>query len=120
MVGAAFLQLNKVRDACADFLISRYCNLFSYIYFEQIVMKHIYFYFDRFHSHNVLGIRQFADSLSCSQLVTAAEKYIHSNFAKVSQSEEFLSLSKIFVFNLHFEIFVIGKIFSFQLQLLMN
>lgn len=23
MVGAAFLQLNKVRDACADFLISR-------------------------------------------------------------------------------------------------
>lgn len=24
MVGAAFLQLNKVRDACADFLVSRY------------------------------------------------------------------------------------------------
>lgn len=24
MVGASFLQLNKVRDACADFLISRY------------------------------------------------------------------------------------------------
>lgn len=23
MVGAAFLQLNKVRDACADFLVSR-------------------------------------------------------------------------------------------------
>lgn len=27
MVGSAFLQLNKVRDACADFLISRYTNL---------------------------------------------------------------------------------------------
>lgn len=24
MVGASFLQLNKVRDACADFLISRF------------------------------------------------------------------------------------------------
>lgn len=70
MVGAAFLQLNKVRDACADFLVSR------------------------FHAHNVLGIRQFADSLGCTQLVTEAEKYIHSNFTKVAQSEEFLNLSK--------------------------
>lgn len=70
MVGASFLQLNKVRDACAEFLISR------------------------FHAYNVLGIRQFADSLSCAQLVTAAEKYIHLYFAKVALSDEFLSLSK--------------------------
>lgn len=48
----------------------------------------------RFSAHNVLGIRQFADSLSCTQLVTAAEKYIDRYFAKVSQSEEFLSLSE--------------------------
>lgn len=70
MVGASFLQLNKVRDACAEFLISR------------------------FHAYNVLGIRQFADSLSCAQLVTAAEKYIHLYFAKVALSDEFLNLSE--------------------------
>lgn len=70
MVGASFLQLNKVRDACAEFLISR------------------------FHAYNVLGIRQFADSLSCARLVTAAEKYIHMYFAKVALSDEFLSLSE--------------------------
>lgn len=70
MVGASFLQLNKVRDACAEFLISR------------------------FHAYNVLGIRQFADSLSCAQLVTAAEKYILINFAKVALSDEFLNLSE--------------------------
>lgn len=70
MVGAAFLQLNKVRDACADFLVSR------------------------FHAHNVIGIRQFADNLGCTQLVAEAEKFIHTNFTNVSQSEEFLSLGK--------------------------
>lgn len=68
MVGSSFLQLNKVRDACADFLISR------------------------FHSHNVLGIRQFADSLGCLHLVSAAEKYIHQYFSKVAQSDEFSAL----------------------------
>ncbi|XP_037923968.1 kelch-like protein 18 isoform X1 [Hermetia illucens] len=68
MVGASFLQLNKVRDACAEFLISR------------------------FHPHNVLGIRHFADSLGCAQLVTAADKYINLYFSKVSQSDEFLAL----------------------------
>lgn len=71
MVGASFLQLNKVRDACAEFLISR------------------------FHAYNVLGIRQFADSLSCAQLVAAAEKYIHLYFAKVALSDEFLNLSEL-------------------------
>ncbi|XP_055852727.1 kelch-like protein 18 [Episyrphus balteatus] len=69
MVGASFLQLNKVRDACADFLISR------------------------FNPHNVLGIRQFADSLACTQLVQSADKYINHNFSKVSDSEEFLTLN---------------------------
>ncbi|XP_017076911.2 kelch-like protein 18 [Drosophila eugracilis] len=68
MVGASFLQLSNVRDACASFLISR------------------------FHPHNVLGIRTFADSMICRQLIDAADKYIDQNFAKVSQSEEFLAL----------------------------
>lgn len=41
----------------------------------------------------MLGIRQFADSLGCSQLVTEAENYIHSNFSKVSLSDEFVNLT---------------------------
>lgn len=48
----------------------------------------------RFHAHNVLGIRQFADSLGCQHLVTAAEKYIHQYFSKVAQSDEFAALGK--------------------------
>uniref|UniRef100_T1GHS7 BTB domain-containing protein n=1 Tax=Megaselia scalaris TaxID=36166 RepID=T1GHS7_MEGSC len=68
MVGASFLQLNKVRDACADFLI------------------------EGFHPNNVLGIRHFADSMSCMHLISAADKYINLYFTKVSQCDEFLSL----------------------------
>ncbi|KAI9579963.1 kelch-like protein 18 [Glossina fuscipes] len=68
MVGASFLQLLKVRNACADFLISR------------------------FHPHNVLGIRMFGNTMSCTHLIQAAEKYIDQNFTKVSQSDEFLAL----------------------------
>lgn len=41
----------------------------------------------------MLGIRQFADSLSCPHLVAAADKYIHHYFCKVSKSDEFLGLS---------------------------
>lgn len=44
----------------------------------------------------MLGIRQFADSLGCSQLVSEAENFIHSNFTKVSLSDEFINLSKYF------------------------
>ncbi|XP_055538734.1 kelch-like protein 18 isoform X2 [Wyeomyia smithii] len=69
MVGASFLQLNKVRDACADFLKSR------------------------FHPQNVLGIRHFADTLSCTQLITSADRYIHQYFSRVAFSDEFLALN---------------------------
>lgn len=69
MVGASFLQLNQVRDACAKFLITR------------------------FHPHNVLGIRNFADSLTHIQLLTAADKFIHNYFSKIASSDEFLNLS---------------------------
>lgn len=47
----------------------------------------------RFNPHNVLGIRQFADSLACTHLVQSADKYIDYNFSKVSDSEEFLTLN---------------------------
>lgn len=69
MVGASFLQLNRVRDACADFLISK------------------------FHPHNVLGIRRFADSMACANLVTAADNYTNNYFIRVMHSDEFIALS---------------------------
>lgn len=68
MVGASYLNLNKVKDACAEFLQTR------------------------FHPQNVLGIRNFADTLSCGPLLEEANKYIHRYFQAVSQGEEFLSL----------------------------
>lgn len=69
MIGAAFLQLNKVRDACANYL------------------------FQRLHPQNALGVRQFADTLGCSTLVESADKYIEQCFHEVSLSEEFSNLS---------------------------
>lgn len=68
MFGASFLQLPRVKNACADFLKNR------------------------FNPNIVLGIRNFADTLGCSQLVNAADKYIQQNFRDVSLSEEFLSV----------------------------
>ena len=40
-----------------------------------------------------MGIRNFADALSCSVLVDAANRYLHRHFVGVSKSEEFLALS---------------------------
>lgn len=70
MVGAAFLSLHNVKDACAEFLITR------------------------FHPQNVLGIRHFADSLSCTPLLEQSNKYIQQYFQEVAQSDEFLNLSQ--------------------------
>jgi kelch-like protein 18 len=69
MIGASFLQLNKVRDKCAFFLSNK------------------------FHPQNVLGIKSFADSLSHASLVESADKYINNNFPAISSSEEFMQLS---------------------------
>uniref|UniRef100_A0A182N2A3 Kelch-like protein diablo n=1 Tax=Anopheles dirus TaxID=7168 RepID=A0A182N2A3_9DIPT len=69
MVGASFLQLNEVRDACAKFLKRK------------------------FHPQNVLGIRQFADTLGCSKLIVSADRYIHQHFSKVANGDEFVALS---------------------------
>lgn len=69
LVGANFLQMTKVRDACAEFLISK------------------------FHPHNVLGIRRFADSMCCSNLMSAADNYVNSYFLKVALADEFLALT---------------------------
>lgn len=71
MIGASFLQLNNVRDACANFLIKK------------------------FHPQNVLGIKSFGDSLSHAPLVTAADKYINQNFTAISSSDEFMQLAQV-------------------------
>ncbi|KAL3181031.1 hypothetical protein MRX96_037091 [Rhipicephalus microplus] len=68
LVGASFLQLLKVREACSEFLVKR------------------------LHPANVLGIRSFADTLGCPGLVEATNKFIQKHFLDVCQSDEFLAL----------------------------
>ena len=68
MMGASFLQLSVVRDACADFLMTRLLP------------------------HNVLGVMNFADTLGCISLVKACQKFIKKFFSHVVQSDEFLML----------------------------
>lgn len=68
LVGASFLQLLKVREACSEFLVKR------------------------LHPNNVLGIRAFADTLGCPALVEATNKFIQMHFLDVCQSFEFLAL----------------------------
>lgn len=46
----------------------------------------------RFHPQNVLGIRNFADSLGHAQLVASADKFINYEFTSISHSDEFLQL----------------------------
>ena len=69
LVSASFLGLQKVCDACSEFLKVR------------------------LQPNNVLGIKSFAESLSCPNLVTAAKKFIEKFFETVSKSDEFLQLS---------------------------
>ncbi|XP_030764134.1 kelch-like protein 18 [Sitophilus oryzae] len=76
MIGASYLQLNKVRDACANYLLQR------------------------IHPQNALGFRHFAESLGSSTLAESAEKYIDWYFHEVSQHEEYLSLSLVEIKNL--------------------
>ena len=70
MMGASFLQLSRVRDACAEFLTNRLAPC------------------------NVIGMKSFADSLSCAPLLAACDRFAHKFFtAVVETSEEFLGLS---------------------------
>lgn len=68
-MGASFLQLNKVRDACAN-----------------VLMSHL-------HPYNALGIYNFADQLNCGSLIEEASKYISQYFHQIANSDEFLALS---------------------------
>lgn len=69
LVGASFLQLQKVSDACCAFLTRG------------------------LHASNVLGVKSFADALGCRNLVKEAKRYIKKHFEKVASSEEFLTLT---------------------------
>ncbi|XP_071567569.1 kelch-like protein 5 [Temnothorax nylanderi] len=66
---ACKLQLNPVIKACCQFLI------------EQL------------HPSNCLGIRMFADTQGCSELVEYAHAYTTKHFMEVTKSQEFLLLS---------------------------
>ncbi|XP_054163142.1 kelch-like protein 18 [Oppia nitens] len=68
LIGASFLQLFTVRDACCEYLKIR------------------------LNTNNVLGVKSFADSLSCDTLVEASKKFIQKHFKEVSKSDEFLGL----------------------------
>ncbi|XP_017168894.1 kelch-like protein 18 isoform X3 [Mus musculus] len=68
LMGASFLQLQSIKDACCTFLR------------------------ERLHPKNCLGVRQFAETMMCAVLYDAANSFIHQHFVEVSLSEEFLAL----------------------------
>lgn len=65
---ACLLQLQEVQEVCCEFLRSQ------------------------LDPSNCLGIRAFADTHSCRELLKIAEKYTQKNFAEVTSTEEFLML----------------------------
>uniref|UniRef100_A0A8C4Q2Y6 Kelch-like family member 18 n=1 Tax=Eptatretus burgeri TaxID=7764 RepID=A0A8C4Q2Y6_EPTBU len=68
LVGASFLQLQNVKDACCHYLK------------------------ERLHPKNVLGVRTFAETMMCAGLCKAASSFLHQHFVEVSTGEEFLAL----------------------------
>ncbi|KAF6099666.1 kelch like family member 18 [Phyllostomus discolor] len=68
LMGASFLQLQSIKDACCTFLR------------------------ERLHPKNCLGVRQFAETMMCAVLYDAANSFVHQHFVEVSVSEEFLAL----------------------------
>ncbi|XP_078008575.1 kelch-like protein 18 isoform X5 [Phascolarctos cinereus] len=68
LMGASFLQLQNIKDACCTFLR------------------------ERLHPKNCLGVRQFAETMMCAVLYDSANSFIHQHFVEVSMSEEFLAL----------------------------
>lgn len=65
---ACILQLQEVQDYCSEFLRSQ------------------------LDPSNCLGIRAFADTHSCIELLRIAEKYMQNNFIDIIESDEFLLL----------------------------
>ena len=65
---ASLLQIHEVQDVCSEWLKKQ------------------------LHPTNCLGIRSFADSFACRDLLKAAEKFMRDNIQEVIGSEEFLQL----------------------------
>ena len=69
LIIASFLGLERVVEACSEFL------------------------HPRLQANNVLGIRAFAETHHMTRLVTSANKFIDRYFVPVSQAEEFAQLA---------------------------
>lgn len=69
LVASSFLGLQKVKDACAEFLKAR------------------------LQANNVLGFKTFAEIHTCTSLVSSANTYIEKYFEFVAETEEFLNLT---------------------------
>ncbi|XP_068227244.1 kelch-like protein diablo isoform X2 [Palaemon carinicauda] len=65
---ACLLQMQEIQDVCCEFLK------------QQL------------HPSNCLGIRAFADTHSCRELLHIADKFTQHNFQEVIESEEFMEL----------------------------
>lgn len=65
---ACLLQLNEIQDVCCEFLKKQ------------------------LDPTNCLGIRAFADTHACRELMRIADKFTHHNFQDVAKSEEFILL----------------------------
>ncbi|KAB7495278.1 Kelch-like protein 20 [Armadillidium nasatum] len=65
---ACLLQMQEIQDVCCEFLK------------QQL------------HPSNCLGIRSFADTHSCRDLLRIADKYTQQHFLEVMESEEFMDL----------------------------
>ena len=69
LVFIILIKVNPVRDACCKFL-----------------MKQL-------HPSNCLGIRRFADTHSCTDLLQLSQEFIMRHFVEVCETEEFVLLS---------------------------
>lgn len=68
LTAAAFFQLTQVRNACAEFLLTKLTP------------------------HNVVGVWSFAEAFGCFALGQACHRFVHRFFTQVSDQNEFLSL----------------------------
>ncbi|KAB1264241.1 Kelch-like protein 18 [Camelus dromedarius] len=92
LMGASFLQLQSIKDACCTFLRERTSLRMMG---ENILLLNFLFISSpakRLHPKNCLGVRQFAETMMCAVLYDAANSFIHQHFVEVSMSEEFLAL----------------------------
>lgn len=82
-------EIKVTEDNCEELFIA--ADMFS---IKEIISICSKFLKEKLQPENCIGIYKFADTVSCSFLKREAESYIHKNFLKVTQEEEFLNLEK--------------------------